>query len=49
MTIKVPIKLINEATNTEKTLHLVADWVSISKLDARTYKPDVGVCIFEFE
>lgn len=24
---------------------LVSDWVSISKLDNRTYKPDIAMCI----
>jgi hypothetical protein len=33
----------------EKDLHLVADWVSVSKLNERSYKPDVAVCIFEME
>lgn len=46
MIIKVPIKLINNATGIEKSLQLVADWVSISKPDKQTYKPDVGMCIF---
>lgn len=45
-TIKVPIKLTNTLTNTEKHLLLVSDWVSVSKLNDRTYKPDVGLCIF---
>lgn len=25
---------------------LVADWVSVSKLNQTAYKPDVGMCIF---
>jgi|JI6StandDraft_1071083.scaffolds.fasta_scaffold435379_1 hypothetical protein len=45
-TVKVPIKLINTLNNTEKHLLLVSDWVSVSKLNERAYKPDVGMCIF---
>ena len=43
--IKVPIKLKNEITKVTKDLILVSDWVSISKLNERTYKPDIGMCI----
>ena len=46
MMIKVPIQLINNATGIEKQLLLVSDWCSVSKVNKRTYKPDVGVCIF---
>lgn len=28
---------------------IVSDWVSVSKLDKRTYKPDVGMYIVELE
>lgn len=45
-TIKVPIKLINTITNQEKSLLLVSDFVSVSKFDDRSYKPDVGLTIF---
>ena len=45
--IEVPIKLINEWTNTEKDLELLGDWVSVSKVDENTYKPDIGMCIYE--
>lgn len=48
-TIKVPIKMTNLVTNTEKHLLLVSDWVSVSKLDERAYKPDVGMCILRSE
>ncbi len=45
-TIKVPIKLVNTLTNQEKSLILVSDFVSVSKLNDRAYKPDVGLTIF---
>lgn len=45
MNIEVPITLFNEWTKTEKQMMLLSDWVSVSKLDDRTYKPDVGVAI----
>lgn len=44
--LNLPIKMINTLTNTEKHLLLVSDWVSVSKYNERTYKPDVGLCIF---
>jgi hypothetical protein len=43
--IKVPIELVNQLTRQTKDLELYADWVSISKVDNFTYKPDIGVCI----
>lgn len=45
--ISVPIKLVNEFTKTEKKLELIADWVSVSKVNEYTYKPDIGMCIVE--
>jgi hypothetical protein len=45
--ISVPIKLVNEFTKTEKKLELIADWVSVSKVNDYTYKPDIGMCIVE--
>ena len=47
MNIEVPITLINQWTKNQKDLLLVSDWVSVSKADERTYKPDVGMTIFE--
>jgi hypothetical protein len=48
-TIKVPIKLINTWTQKEKELVLVSDWVSVSKLNQKAYKPDVGMTIFQLK
>lgn len=45
--ISVPIKLVNQFTKTEKKLELIADWVSVSKVNETTYKPDIGMCIVE--
>ena len=38
--------MINEVTKTDKQLLLVSDWVSVSKVNSNTYKPDLGVAIF---
>jgi hypothetical protein len=43
--INVPIKLVNEFTNIEKDLILGGGWVSISKFDDYTYKPNLGLSI----
>ena len=45
--ISVPIKLINELTKTVKNLELKADWVSVSKVNETTYKPDIALCLFK--
>ena len=45
--ISVPIKLVNELTHTIKHLELKADWVSVSKVNETTYKPDIAMCIFK--
>lgn len=37
--------MVNEVTMTEKNLRLYADWVSVSKVNDYTYKPDMGMCI----
>lgn len=47
MNIEVPITLVNEYTEKTKELLLISDWVSVSKLDEKTYKPDVGLAIIE--
>jgi hypothetical protein len=41
--------LVNKWTNTQKKLELIADWVSVSKVNDTTYKPDIGMCIVERE
>jgi hypothetical protein len=40
---------VNKWTNTEKKLELITDWVSVSKVNDTTYKPDIGMCIVERE
>lgn len=47
--ISVPVKLVNQWTETEKKLELIADWVSVSKVNEHTYKPDIGMCLVERE
>jgi hypothetical protein len=48
-TISVPIKLINQFTQTEKNLILGGGWVGISKIDEYVYKPDLGLSIINKE
>lgn len=43
--IEVPIKLINELTGITKNLNMITDWVSFSRVDNETFKPDIGVAI----
>lgn len=43
--IDIPINLYNEYTQQTKKLNIKANWVSISKLNEFTYKPDIGVWI----
>ncbi len=43
--VSVPIKMVNELTQTEKKLELITDWISVSKINENTYKPDIGMCI----
>ena len=45
----VPIKLIDQANKVEKNLMMITDWVSISKVDEKTYKPDLAICIYEIK
>jgi hypothetical protein len=44
-TISVPIKLVNLDAGYEKKLELCANFISTSKYDEYTYKPDLGICI----
>ena len=46
-TINVPVKVVDLWSKTEKELTIVSNWVSTSKLNERTYKPDMGLCIVE--
>lgn len=43
----VPITLRNQLTKQEKKLMMTTDWISVSKVDKKTYKPDIAVCIYE--
>lgn len=45
--ISVPVELYNEFTDTTKQMEIKANWVSISKPDEYTYKPDIGLCVVE--
>ncbi len=45
--IAVPVELYNEFTNQTKQMEIKANWVSISKPDEYTYKPDIGLCVIE--
>lgn len=47
MTIKVPVKLLNTLTKQEKDIMIVSDWSSISKLNKKSYKPDVGMSVVD--
>lgn len=41
----VPIKIVDLLNDATVDLALITDWVSISKVDERTYKPDIAVTI----
>ena len=43
--IEVPIKLVNKLTGITKHLQMKSNWVSVSKVNETTYKPDVALCI----
>lgn len=43
----VPVKLVDDANQVTLDLALITDWVSISKVDERTYKPDIAVTIVD--
>ena len=45
--LSIPIKVINEFTNEIKQIDITSNWISISKPDNYTYKPDIGICISE--
>jgi hypothetical protein len=45
--IAVPVELYNEFTNQTKQMEIKANWVSISKPNEYTYKPDIGLCVIE--
>lgn len=45
--IAVPVELYNEFTNQTKQMEIKANWVSVSKPDNCTYKPDIGLCVIE--
>lgn len=43
----VPIKQIDAVDKTEKNLYLISGFNSVSKVNNRTYKPDIGLSIVE--
>ncbi len=43
--IAVPVELYNEFTDQTTQMEIKANWVSISKPDDYTYKPDIGMCV----
>ena len=45
--VKVPVHLFNQYTNQEKDLQISCNWLSVSKVDKNTYKPDLGLLITE--
>jgi len=47
LSIMVPIKQVNQKKGTEKNLYLISGWNSVSKINERTYKPDIGLSIVE--
>lgn len=47
VSVSVPIVLENKVARTKKKLELLTGWVSVSKINEYTYKPDVGVCILQ--
>lgn len=45
--ISVPVEFYNQFTDTTKQIEIKSNWVSISKPDEYTYKPDIGLCVVE--
>lgn len=45
--IAVPVELVNYLTGTTKNLEIVANWLSVSKVNFYTYKSDLGLAIVE--
>ena len=45
--ISVPVELVNHLTGTTKNLEIVANWLSVSKVNFYTYKSDLGLAIVE--
>jgi hypothetical protein len=41
----VPIELLNKFTNETKQMEIKSSWISISKPDEYTFKPDIGLCV----
>lgn len=45
--ISVPIELENKLTGTKKDLNIIANWLSVSKVDKYVFKSDLGLAIIE--
>jgi len=45
--ISVPVELENQLTRTKKDLDIVANWLSVSKVNQYTFKSDLGLAIIE--
>ena len=45
--ISVPVELENELTRTKKSLNIVANWLSVSKVDNYVFESDLGLAIIE--
>lgn len=45
--ITVPITLQNDLENSENSLLMQINWVSVSKVNERTYKPDIGLWVVD--
>ena len=41
----VPVELLNKFTNETKQMEIKSSWISISKPDEYTFKPDIGLCV----
>ena len=47
--IAVPVELVNYLTGTEKKMEIVANWLSVSKVNFYTFKSDLGLAIIKKE
>lgn len=45
--ISVPVELENKLTGTKKDLNIIANWLSVSKVDKYVFKSDLGLAIIE--
>ena len=47
MDLVVPIELVNDLNKKTKNINLCCNWVSVSKMNDRTYKPDIGLWLVD--